>query len=93
MHAFLIITEILMPSLQIRNLPDDVYQFLAFRAEQEHRSLAQQAIVELRKATEGAMQCQRRRQILRDIKRSLEKDKIQKLTDSPEDLIRQDRDR
>lgn len=82
-----------MPSLQIRNLPDDVYQFLAFRAEQEHRSLAQQAIVELRKATEGAMHYQRRRQILRDIKRSLEKDKIQQISASPEDLIRQDRKR
>ena len=30
-----------MPSLQIRDLPDDVYQALAFRAQQEHRSLAQ----------------------------------------------------
>jgi plasmid stability protein len=85
--------EILMPSLQIRNLPDDVYQYLAFRAEQEHRSLAQQAIVELRKATEGAMHCQRRRQMLREIKRSLKKDKFQQLTARPEDLIREDRDR
>jgi plasmid stability protein len=81
-----------MPSLQIRNLPDDIYQFLAFRAEQEHRSLAQQAIVELRKATENTMPLPHRRQVLRDIKRSLEKDKTQPLSAQPEDLIRQDRD-
>jgi len=31
-----------MPSLQISDLPDDVYQALAFCAQQEHRSLAQQ---------------------------------------------------
>jgi plasmid stability protein len=82
-----------MPSLQIRNLPDDVYQFLAFRAKQEHRSLAQQAIVELRKATEDSMPLQHRKQLLRDIKQSLEKDKTQPLSARPEDLIRQDRDR
>jgi plasmid stability protein len=38
-----------MPSLQIRDLPDDLYQALSFRARQQHRSLAQQAVVELRR--------------------------------------------
>jgi plasmid stability protein len=38
-----------MPSLQIRDLPDDVYQALAFCAQQEHRSLALQAVAELRR--------------------------------------------
>jgi hypothetical protein len=37
-----------MPSLQIRDLPDDVYEALAYRAERAGRSLAQQALVELR---------------------------------------------
>jgi len=41
-----------MPSLQIRDLPEDVYEALSFRAESEHRSLAQQAIVELRRIPE-----------------------------------------
>ena len=82
-----------MPSLQIRNLPDDIYQSLAFRAEQKHRSLAQQAIVELRKATENTMHHQRRKQVLKDIKRSIEEDKHQPPSARPEDLIRQDRDR
>lgn len=41
-----------MSTLQIRHLPEDVFQALAFRADKEHRSLAQQAIVELRKLPE-----------------------------------------
>jgi hypothetical protein len=38
-----------MPSLRIRDLPDDLYQALAFRTRQEHRGLAQQAVAELRR--------------------------------------------
>jgi len=41
-----------MPSLQIRDLPDDVYVALSRRAEAERRSLAQQAVVELRRLPE-----------------------------------------
>jgi plasmid stability protein len=82
-----------MPSLQIRNLPDDVYQSLAFRAEQAHRSLAQQAIVELRKAIKGTSPNPHRNQVLKDIKRSMEKHTPKPLSARPEDLIRQDRDR
>ncbi|MBI2299511.1 MAG: hypothetical protein HYU66_11315 [Armatimonadetes bacterium] len=36
-----------MASLQIRNLPDDVYEALKRLAEQERRSLSQQAVVTL----------------------------------------------
>ena len=81
-----------MPSLQIRNLPDDVYQYLAFRAERAHRSLAQQAIVELRKTSieEGGM---RRKRILMEIKQSIEKSKPQSPSIRPEDLICDDRER
>jgi plasmid stability protein len=38
-----------MRSLQIRDMPEDVYEALSHRAQAEHRSLAQQAIVELRR--------------------------------------------
>ncbi len=81
-----------MPSLQIRNLPDDVYQYLAFRAERAHRSLAQQAIIELRKTSieEGGM---RRKRVLMEIKHDIEKSKPQSLSIRPEDLIRNDRER
>ena len=36
-----------MPSLQIRKLPDHIYQALKAQAEQERRSLSQQAVVAL----------------------------------------------
>ncbi len=37
-------------SLQIRDLPDDVYQGVSAAARAEQRSLSQQAVVELRRA-------------------------------------------
>ncbi len=81
-----------MPSLQIRDLPDDVYQALALRAEREHRSLAQQAIiVELRRIPELMAQDRRRRVIAR-IAESLPTSG-QALDPSPETLVREDRDR
>ena len=39
-----------MPTLQIRDLPDDVYLAVAVAAQAEHRSISQQAIMELRRA-------------------------------------------
>jgi plasmid stability protein len=80
-----------MPSLQIRDLPDDLYQALAFRARQEHRSLAQQAVVELRRIpalTAG----ERRRAVIARIRASLQEPEVP-LKPSPEQLVREDRDR
>lgn len=79
-----------MPSLRIRNVPEDVYQALAFRAERAQRSLAQQALVELR-GTAGQLQS-RRRSVLEAIKRSLPAE-ASAITPRPEELIRSDRDR
>lgn len=79
-----------MPSLQIRNVPDDVYQALAFRAERAQRSLAQQALVELRGAA-GQLQS-RRRSILEAIKRSLPSERPA-ISPRPDELIREDRER
>ncbi len=39
-----------MPTLQIRDLPEDVYQGVSIAARTEQRSLSQQAVVELRRA-------------------------------------------
>ncbi len=39
-----------MPILQIRDLPDDVYQGVSAAARAEQRCLSQQAVVELRRA-------------------------------------------
>lgn len=80
-----------MPSLQIRDLPDDVYQALAFRAEREHRSLAQQAIVDLRRIDEVVAR-DRRRRIIGQIRERLP-ESARRLEPAPEVLIREDRDR
>ena len=39
-----------MASLQIRDMPEDLYDSLKLRAEKDHRSLAQQAIILLSEA-------------------------------------------
>jgi len=81
-----------MPSLQIRDLPDDVYEALAFRAQAEHRSLAQQAIVELRRIPELTAR-ERRLEILKKLKERIEKEPPHRPFRAPEDLIREDRER
>jgi len=60
-----------MPTLHLRNLPDDVYQVLAVRAERAQRSVAQQALIELRAAT-GMQTNSKRREVLERIRRSVE---------------------
>ncbi|HEV7517393.1 MAG TPA: hypothetical protein VGR07_13915 [Thermoanaerobaculia bacterium] len=81
-----------MASLQIRDLPDDVYEALAFRAETEHRSLAQQAIVELRRIPELTAR-ERRLAILEELKKRIESEPPLRLSRAPEELIREDRER
>ena len=81
-----------MPSLQIRNLPDDLYQTLSFRAEQAHRSLAQQALIELRRATGSAITKPRKR-ILEAVSQDIADRGTQTSSTPPEKLIREDRER
>ena len=81
-----------MSSLQIRNLPDDLYQTLTFRAEQAHRSLTQQALIELRRATGSANAGQRER-ILETISQDIAGMGTRTLHAPPERLLRDDRDR
>jgi antitoxin FitA len=81
-----------MASLQIRDLPDDVYEALAFRAEAEHRSLAQQAIVELRRIPELTAR-ERRLAILAELRKRIETEPPSQLSRTPEELIREDRER
>jgi len=85
-------TSLLMPSLQIRELPSDVYEALSYRAERNGRSLAQQAIVELRRAQE-IERSERRREILARIKSRIEGREPPRRAADPEELIRQDRSR
>jgi plasmid stability protein len=81
-----------MPSLQIRDLPEDVYEALAFRAEAEHRSLAQQAIVELRRIPELRAR-EQRLAILKELKKRIETEPPVPLFRPAEDLVREDRER
>lgn len=81
-----------MPSLQIRNLPDDIFQVLRLRARREHRSLAQQAIIELRKMPELKRR-DRRQAVLDEVSDRLRREGPLTLPFSPEEAIREDRDR
>ena len=81
-----------MPSLQIRNLPEDLYELLSVRAEQAHRSLAQQALIELIKATRSANTGERER-ILETISQDIARLGTRTPDAPPEKLLREDRDR
>ena len=80
-----------MSTLQIRNLPDDVREALSLRAEIFHRSLAQQAVIELKQMTE-IKAGEQRRAVLNKIRHDLTKGH-HKLEPAPEVMIREDRDR
>jgi plasmid stability protein len=81
-----------MSSLQIRNLPDDLYQALNYRAERAHRSLAQQTIIELREIV-GQQGSVHRRQVLDKIQQDLQDLGRYTPPSQPEDLLRSDRSR
>lgn len=81
-----------MKSLQIRALPDDVYEALRLRAQHEHRSLAQQAIVELRRLPELEGR-QSRLRALAALKQEIADCEPIPLPVTPEALIREDRER
>lgn len=80
-----------MPNLHVRDLPEEVYQALLIDAENEHRSLTQQAIVELREA-QAARRQTRARGLLERLKASDRRFEFDPDT-TPEALIRQDRRR
>jgi tRNA C32,U32 (ribose-2'-O)-methylase TrmJ len=78
-----------MPILQIRDVPEDVYQGVAAAARAEQRSLSQQAVVELRRALGlgGADRVAATVARLRASGRRLETP-----AEIPETLVREDRD-
>ena len=81
-----------MPLLQVRDVPEELYQKLSRVAAAEHRSIAQETIVLLKKALDLTHERQeRRRRVLEEIKMAgLGKDKV---FPSAAELIREDRDR
>lgn len=81
-----------MASLQIRQLPDEVYEALTYRAERAGRSLAQQAVAELRAVPELDARARRGR-LVEDLRERIRRDGPIEVEVSPEDLIREDRER
>ncbi|MBW2605688.1 MAG: hypothetical protein JRE28_15505 [Deltaproteobacteria bacterium] len=82
-----------MPSIQIRDLPEQIYSKIKNNAQKDHRSLSQQAIVTLKKGLGIDENHKERRRILVDqiMSRRVAFD-ITKL-ENPANLIREDRDR
>jgi hypothetical protein len=78
-----------MPTFQIREMPEDLYQRIAANARREHRSLAQQAVIELRRAQGGADGSARRAMVAH---LRAEDRRLPATAAPPEDLIREDRD-
>ena len=81
-----------MPSLQIRQVPDDVYNALAFRAALAHRSLTQQTLAELSVAV-GCNGKQRRLQVLQKIKQRQAQQALTVAMPDLQEFVRQDRER
>jgi plasmid stability protein len=85
------IREITMPSLQIRDLPEDIYEALSFRAASEHRSLTQQALADLTQVVKSR-QTDVRKKLLASIRRDISNKELADVL-LPENLIREDRSR
>jgi hypothetical protein len=79
-----------MPSLQIRDMPDDVYEALAERARAQRRSLAQQAVADLARVPE--LEARRERQMVIEHLRTAAPVLPKKALD-PVKVVREDRDR
>ena len=83
-----------MASLQIRELPENIYSLLKQRAEAEHRSIAQEAIVLLAKGLDTSIAPKEHRtRLLQKIEEEAElnSETVAKL--DPVELIREDRRR
>ena len=82
-----------VPSIQVRDLPEQIYNKIKNNAQKDHRSLSQQAIVTLKKGLGIDENHKERRRILIDqiMSRRVTFD-IAKL-ENPVNLIREDRDR
>lgn len=80
-----------MPTLQVRDLPEDVYVQLNYLAEKEHRSMAQQTIVILKEGIASRLENKDRRKTLLETANLLDIDGA--ALPDPVDLIREDRER
>lgn len=82
-----------VPTLQVRNLPQNLYDRIVEAAKREHRSITQQTIVLLSQALgEDLDPREQRRRLLDELDRNPIAPGV-KLVPPPEVLIREDRDR
>ncbi len=82
-----------MKSLQVRDVPEHIYQKLLQESQKEHRSLAQQTITLLAKGLDTTLSPKdKRKELLRKINKGALGLDSKPLKD-PVDLIREDRDR
>jgi plasmid stability protein len=84
--------EVLMPALQVRELPEDVYARLRAKAAAEHRSIAQETVVLLRRALRVPESRKDERNALLERIRERVLPQIAEMPPS-EVLVREDRDR
>lgn len=80
-------------SLEIRDLPDRIYERLALRADREGRSLSQQAVVELQRGLSKEGGGERRRKTLDRIRQDLDAGEGRNLSPTPEEIVRENRGR
>ena len=81
-----------MPLLQVRDIPEDLYEELSRIAKMDNRRIAQETIVLLRSALNlKSERIKRRKAILKEA-RALNIDNADQLSE-PADLIREDRER
>ncbi len=82
-----------MPSLQVRELPEQIYKKLQAQAQKEHRSFSQQAIVTITRGLGLDENPKKRRtELLNNILNNPIKMKGSNIID-PVDLVREDRNR
>ena len=82
-----------MASLQVRDMPDQIYEKLKKEARKKHRSLAQQALITLAKGLETSDNPKERRTILLDSLSTEQRTNNQYNLSDPVKIIRQDRER
>ena len=83
-----------MASLQVRELPENIYSLLKQRAEAEHRSIAQEAIVLLAKGLDTSIAPKERRtRLLQKIEEEAELNRVKAAKLNPMELNREDRKR
>jgi len=81
-----------IPSLQIRDLPEHLYEILAEKARRNRRSLAQQATIELERMVEAEARA-RRLEVVSELREAARVCDKRETTLDPVEAIREDRDR